>query len=491
MSLEDKIKRPNILFLITDQQQAQTVTSSLCQTPNLEWLMKEGVTFTRAYVPNAICSPTRASILSSMYPHTHGMYDCTHTVDKHRAEYDDSLPTWIQRLVEYGYKTAYFGKWHIERSGELHRFGFNYYDEKDEINTLEKSYRKYREEFGFPPNCRIIYGKTLGGKGYRNSLLYGVTDEPIEISRPYFIYSKAIEFIERNLDDNNPWCIFVSTPEPHDPYIAHQEFYEKYNPKEIPRPINFEDELIGKPNVLKRMQKVWKDLIWEDFAEAISCYYATCSLIDAQVGRILEVLKKRGDLEKTIIIYTSDHGDMMGAHRLFTKGVTPYEEVYKVPLIIRIPNSMQAGRTCNHIVNIGGIGPTLLELIGCNVGFETHFPSFAKLLENVNYEIWDDTTFAEFHGQRYFFTQRIVWEDRYKFIFNGFDFDELYDLENDPGELHNLAEDPRYFGLKERLLRRMWNFIWKTNDKTLIGAHYWTLRFLDLGPDCNIEEGRR
>ncbi len=480
-----KDKKPNILFLMTDQQQAQTVFSSACKTPNLKKFSEQGITFTRAYTPNAICSPTRASILTGVLPHTHGMYDCTHTVDKHRAEYDDSLPTWPQRLCETGYQTAYFGKWHVERSGELHRFGFQWYDKEDEINTLEKSYRDYRTEIGLSLNCRIIHGKTLGGNGYKNQLLYGITDEPADTSRPYFIYSKAIEFIEEKIDFSKPWCIFISTPEPHDPYIAYQEFYEKYNLQEISQPGNFSDDLSGKPNVLKRMQKVWQDLQWRDFAEAITCYYASCSLIDAQIGRILDLLKKKGELENTIIIYTSDHGDMMGGHRLFTKGITPYEEVYKVPLIIRTPNLPKLGNSCNHIVNIGGIGATILELTGCSPLPDRHFPSFAPLLDDVTYKDWQDITFAEFHGQRYFFTQRILWEGQYKFIFNGFDFDELYDLERDPGEMHNLSEDPDYRNIKERMLRRMWELIWKTGDKTLINAHYWTLRFLDLGPDCN------
>jgi len=488
MEYQIKGDRPNVLIIITDQQQSKTVLpNSICRMPAVNNLSKQSITFTRAYTPNAICSPTRASILTGLFPHSHGMYDCTHTVDKHRAEYDASLPTWIQILREAGYQTAYLGKWHVERSGKLELFGFDHYEEPEEIDTLRKSYQNYRQELGLPSSYNIIYGKKLGKNGYRNQWLYGVTDEPVYASRPYFIFSKAIEYIEKKLVPNKPWCMLVSTPEPHDPYIAHQEFYESYDFKDITPPINFEDKLLDKPNVLKRMQKVWTDLEWKDFAEITRCYYAVCSLIDSQVARLIEILKSKGYFDNTIIVYTSDHGDMMGGHRLLTKGVTPYEEVYKVPLIIRVPNLSLDGNICDHIVNIGSLGPTILELTGCRPLPKTHFHSFKPLLKNPKLSDWEDRTFAEFHGQRYFFTQRILWDGYFKFIFNGFDYDELYNLEEDPGELYNLSNIAQYSGIKKDMIKKMWQIIRDTDDKTLIGAHYWTLRFLDFGPDVIYE----
>jgi len=480
--------RPNILMIITDQQQAKTVSpEAVCKMPTINQLSKGGINFIRAYTPNAICSPTRASILTGLLPHSHGMYDCTHTVDKHRAEYDTSLPTWIQILRDSGYQTAYLGKWHVERSGRLEMFGFDYYEEPEEIDTVKKGYQNYRQSLGFPPFYNIIYGKKLGGNGYREQLLYGVTDEPVEASRPYFIFSKAIEYLEKKLSPNRPWCLFVSTPEPHDPYIAHQEFYELYNLDDIIPPINFEDSLVNKPNILKRMQKVWKDLEWKDFAEATRCYYASCSLIDSQIGRLLEVLKKKGYFDNTIIVFLSDHGDMMGGHRLLTKGVTPYEEVYRVPFVVRIPNLSLEKNICSHIVNIGSIGPTILELVGCRSLPKTHFPSLLPLIRDLDSCHWENFTFAEFHGQRYFFTQRIVWNGPFKFIFNGFDYDELYNLEEDPGEMYNLFDEAKYYDIRKSMIKKMWKIIRETDDKTLVGAHYWTLRFLDFGPDITEE----
>lgn len=142
---------------------------------------------------------------------------------------------------------------------------------------------------------------------------------------------------------------------------------------------------------------------------------------------------------------------------------------------------------CSHIVNIGSIGPTILELVGCRSLPKTHFPSLLPLIRDLDSCHWEDFTFAEFHGQRYFFTQRIVWNGPFKFIFNGFDYDELYNLEEDPGEMYNLFDEAKYYDIRKSMIKKMWKIIRETDDKTLIGAHYWTLRFLDFGPDITEE----
>ena len=471
-------KRPNILFLMTDQQQAATISpGSPCMTPNLDAIAQEGILFSRAYTCNAICSPTRASLMSGVLPHTHGMHDCTHVVSELHAKYDDALPTWAQRLVDAEYQTAYFGKWHVERSGQLDRFGWQTYDE------CGQSYGQYRAENGVPRSSPYIMSKSLGGNGYRDTVLYGVTDEPAEHSRPAFIYSQAMEWLQNEASDDVPWCLLVSTPEPHDIYLAHKEYYDRYDSSAIDKPLNWNDNLADKPDILKRMQAVFADMSWEEVAEATACYYASCSLIDAQVGRLAELLKARGEWENTVIIYTADHGDMMGAHGLFTKGITHFEEVYRVPFVVRVPGSGQAGLVTDRVVESCGLAPTILELAGAEPLPDVHFRSIAPLLEAAGDPAWEDIAFAEFYGQRWAYTQKILWWDNFKFVFNAFAYDELYDLESDPGENHNLAGMPRYRDVKERLLKRMWRVTKEIGDTCSSNAHYWSLRFFDLGPD--------
>ncbi len=260
---------PNFLFLMTDHQQAATVNNALCQTPNVDRIIAEGMRFRRNYSVNAICSPTRATLFTGVHVHTHGMYDCTHTVDDARARFRTELPTWSQALANTGYHCAYFGKWHVERSNDLSRFGWRY--------QLRETREEWRAEKGYHGAEQFSVERILGGNGYGRSRLYGVVDDPKFATETEHYFSRGAEYLEEQLTGDEPWCLFLSTNEPHDPYIVQRRFYEMYDPEQIPMPANFDDELCGKPNVLKRMQSVWDELTWEDFAQATACYYGMCS----------------------------------------------------------------------------------------------------------------------------------------------------------------------------------------------------------------------
>lgn len=469
---------PNFLFLMTDHQQARTVRSDVCLTPHTDRISAEGVRFDRAYTVNAICSPTRATLFTGVHVHTHGMYDCTHTVDDARARFRTELPTWSQALADAGYHNAYFGKWHVERSNDLSRFGWRHFN-------LGAGYGRWREERGYGRQGRRLLSRRLGGNGYAEREVYAVVDEPGAASRPAYIYDRALEYFTEHLADaDEPWCLFVSTPEPHDPYVCPADYYELYDPARIELPASFNDDLRDKPAILRRMQRVFEPFTEEDFRQATACFYGVTSLIDAQVGRLLDALQASGQWDNTIIVYTTDHGDMMGAHRLLTKGVTPYEEVYNIPLIVRDPRAAGNGTASDHVVSIGDLAPTVLDLAGCPPFERTHFRSLRALLDDPGRPDWEDEAYAEFHGQRFFFTQRILWRDQLKFVLNAFDDDELYDLAKDPHELHNLAHDPPYADVKADMLRGVWRQIHATGDDTLAQSHYWSLRIFDLGPDC-------
>ncbi len=232
------------------------------------------------------------------------------------------------------------------------------------------------------------------------------------------------------------------------------------------------------------MQRVFDELTWPEFAQATACYLGINTLIDTQVGKALDALEASGQMDDTVICCLTDHADMMGAHRLLTKGITPYEEVYNVPLIIRDPTGTVRGADCDHIVSIGDVCPTVLDIAGLDQFDECHFNSLAPLLEDPATEDWVDEAYAEFHGQRFFFTQRIFWQDHMKYVLNAFDFDEMYDLDRDPHEMVNVVEDAGYTDAKEQMLKGIWRKIHETGDDTLANSHYWSLRIFDLGPDC-------
>ncbi len=466
--------QPNLLFLITDQQRADTVEpATLCQTPNIDRLAATGARFSRCYAPNPICSPTRASLMTGLLPHSHGMVDVTHAVPAYRAELKAGLPFWSQNLQTAGYRTGYFGKWHIERTNRLENFGFEVY----QVEQYQQLQGLVERNVQMAPVCRVRQ------KGYKDFLLYGVTDNPVETTPEYQLYTGGIDFLRQAAQQpERPWALFLSTEAPHDPYLVPRPYYERYDPARIPAPASFEDDLAGRPGIYRRIQRVWRDLDWSQFAEATACYYALCSLIDDQIGRILAVLAELGQIENTIIVFTSDHGDYMGAHRLMLKGIPAFEEAYRVPLILSGPG-IPAGRQVGQIVSLLDLAPTLVQL---TTGGE--FPCFGRsLLPLLQAEPggWPAEAFAECHGQRFYYTQRILWRDNYKYIFNGFDSDELYDLAADPHELRNLAGNPVYRPVLEALAGRMWQIIRETGDANMYEAQYGMFRFAPVGPEPN------
>lgn len=474
-------KKPNILVLITDQQRFDTIQRDhLCQTPHIEALMDRGVNFTKAYTPNAICSPARASLMTGLFPSRHGMVDCTHNVKPYRAELDEQVTMWSHQLEKNGYIGGYFGKWHVERSDQLQHFGYSEY-------TLEHSeeYVKHRERLGYSDSSfsQPFY---LKHKGYKDRLMFGIVDEPLEATEPYFLYTKGIDFIQRQTEQNNPWFTVISTLEPHDPFVAPKECYDRYAVDEIPLPASFNDDISNKPVIFERLRSVWRDLTEQDVKKATACYYASCSLIDDQVGRVVKMLKETSQLEDTVIVYTSDHGELLGAHGLFYKGVPACEEVYHIPMVISGFGVEHPGRHSEAFVNLLDLAPTLVELTGSESLDGIDGKSMLPLLKNDNDDMdrsaWQET-FAEFHGQRFAYTQRIVWFDQYKYIFNGFDWDELYDLSNDPYEMNNLASNPDYKEILEDMSKRMWRKVYQLGDYTLGNSDYGMFRFAPIGPD--------
>ncbi len=465
---------PNLLFLITDQQRADTIEAhTTCQTPNLDKLAAAGSQFLRCYTPNPICSPTRASLMTGLLPHSHGMVDVTHAVPTYRASFDAKLPVWPQALQKAGYRTAYFGKWHVERSNKLENFGFETYEVE-----------QYQQKLGLVEvEGELAVQRLVQQKGYRDFLLYGVSDAGVETLPEYQMYSDGIRFLQQAAADRErPWALFISTEAPHDPYVALRRYYERYHLNDISPPANFDDDLADRPGIYRRIQHVWDDLTWEDFAKATACYYANCTMIDEQIGRIMATLETLNMTENTIVVFTSDHGDYMGEHRLMLKGIPAFEGVYRVPLILSGPG-IPAGRQVREVVSLLDLAPTLVQLTTGDV-FPGHGRSLLPLLQGrENY--WRSEAFAECHGQRFNYTQRVLWRGDDKYIFNGFDEDELYDLAADPHEMHNLASDPAQRPVLESMSARMWEIMHQTGDSTMTQAQYGMFRFAPVGPESD------
>jgi len=465
-------RRPNLLFLITDQQRADTIAQGgPCLTPNLQRLAREGASFARCYAPNPVCSPTRASLLTGLLPHAHGITDVTHAVPPTQADLAPGVELWTSRLKAAGYRVGYFGKWHAERSDELERFGVDEY----EVDLRLKGLVSHRGRLD--PRIEVEQ------PGYRPFLLAGVTDEPASSTREAYLVDRALGFLERAGD--GPWALFVSTEAPHDPYVVPRELYRRYDPSAIELPASWGDALEDRPAVYRRIAATWRGLSEARAREAIACYYAACSGVDDQFGRLLERVDARPDAPDTYVVFTSDHGDYLGAHGLFLKGVAPFEEVYRVPLAVRGPG-IAPGTVVEEPVSLVDVGRTLVSLLlGEDIGGHGRDLS-GRLRGDVSGQRYlpggGSAAYAEFHGQRLRYTQRIVWRGRYKYVFNGFDEDELYDLEADPHELVNLARRPEAQGTLRELAAEMWRLARDTGDDTLYEAEYGMFRFAPVGP---------
>lgn len=468
------MKKPNIVFLIQDQMQQQVLhEQSGCIMPNLHELMKDSVEFEQAYSCNAICSPARASLMTGVLPHVHGMVDCTHTVPSYRAEYNENLDTFTRALRDEGYHVSYYGKWHIERTHELGKFGIEDYITERNIPGMHVTMQE-----------RVV----LKNPEYADKVVCGVFEEGIDHTEEHYVYEKAMDDIEKHRNDDRPFCTFISTYAPHDPYCVPREVYDWYENKELCLPRSFGDGMEDKPVIYRRMRSALSPLTEDDFKMAQRCYYSYCTLVDIQIGKLITYLKKSQLYDNTLIVCMSDHGDLMGAHGLMMKSVESFEEIYHIPLIMKLPKQKQAGEKKSFYVGTCEVAPTVLELAGCRP-LKGEYVNQSVVPYITGKETDSRFAFAEFFGQRFAYTQRICWKNGLKYVFNAFDNDELYDLNKDPDELMNLNTHPAYQEKKEELCRLMWEQIKKTDDTAMVDAEYYLMRFAPVGPGEKRKNG--
>ena len=477
------INKPNILVIMTDHTNAASLRpDSQCLTPNLSALSNDGVQFENCYTTNAICSPARASLMTGLYPSSHGVWDVTHA---HTSDWIDApagrFIHFAELLSDHGYRNGYFGKWHVEQSNRLENFGWHEFDVTG--NSLMIDRRRIGDN-DYHSSLELNDEVIVTTDGYPDYLLSATVTGTDKITHPAF--DQGIDFIERHLENNGfdiPFTCFISVLEPHDPYLAPKEIMDLYDPTQISLSPSFDDDLETKPEVLKRMRSVWSGMDKSDWQKVVTSYYASITSVDTEIERVINLLKEKDLYENTVIVFTSDHGDMLGAHGLLTKGVgTGYEEVYNIPLIVKTPNGCQLDSTAEIKVSTVDIAPTLLDYAGVEIPSGIHGKSLIPIISNThNKKDWTGS-YAEFFSQRFMYTQRITWEGRWKYIFNPAGRDELYDLQDDPNEMNNLAECPDFKEVLNDMAREMWRNMERIGDSTLLESGYATLRTAPIGP---------
>ena len=440
--------RRNIVFILTDDQRFDAIgcVNSYFETPALDTLAQGGALFENAFVTTALCSPSRATILSSQYTHRHGVLD-------NNTLLPASTPTFPKELQRAGYETAYIGKWHMGGASDAPQPGFDHW-------VSFKGQGVYRNP------ALNVDGQAVGGEGYTTDLL---TD-----------YAEAFIRKERT----RPFFLFLGHKAVHADFEPAERHKGSYAGRRFPRPDSMEDteeNYRGKPAWVRSQRMSWHgvDGMYNkttDYDRFIQDYAETLRAVDDSVARITTALRETGQLESTLLVFTSDNGFQFGEHGLIDKR-TMYEASIRVPLIVHCPDLVQPGRRAEMITNLD-YGPTFLDAAAAPVPETMQGRSFFGLLGG-SADGHRDAWLYEYFWERSFPqtpTVLGVRTSRYKFMqYHGiWDRYELYDLENDPGEQHNLlaefmveCEAGTLDGLIERNARGEFKDLFKTMKAAL------------------------
>ncbi|QGJ70228.1 Arylsulfatase [Planctomycetales bacterium 10988] len=442
--------RPNILWYCTDQQRFDTITAlgnPYVQTPNLNKMVHQGTTFTHTYCQSPICTPSRASFLTGMYPGR------LHHTRNGSESFPDHPPLITKMIADSGYECGLIGKFHLTSSG--HRTE----------PRLDDGYSYWK--FSHAPRDDWPEGhdyadwvKSRGGN--LDALRKSKDRVPPQYHQTTWATDRAIEFIKGS-KKNKPWLLSVNIYDPHPPFIPPREYAERFNPELMPGP-HFQESDLEQQEKLSSIDFQGKARRPEEFhaKEEQARYYAMIAQIDHQFGRLLEYLEQSGQRENTVIIFTSDHGEMLGDHGLIQKGCRFYEGLVRVPLIFEWPEKIEADLQSHALVELLDLSATILELTGVPIPdyfqgksllpilYGKEWPSLHR--DAVRCEYYDALDSHFTGGTGSFAT--MYRDTRYKLsVYHGHDQAELYDLHHDPWEHTNLWDDPAHAEVRVKLLQ--------------------------------------
>lgn len=457
--------RPNILLIHADQHRADCLGVNghpFLQTPNLDRLAAEGANFTRAYTPIPLCTPARTSLLTGQWPMQHGVI-ANHGTEGERS-LAEGVPTFSQALRDAGYWLGYTGKWGVDPRRDPTHFGFHLY-------LSEKEYAKQRQAMRLPPRPHT-------------NRWFGEADPHItpEQSQLAWGADMTIQLLQHAAQQEQPFFLRWDPSEPHLPNVVPEPYASMYPPESIPPWPNFVDDLAGKPYIHRQQRRTWgiDGWTWEEWAPIVGRYLGEITLLDHQIGRVLTALDELGLTENTVVIYSADHGDLCGSHGMIDKHYVMYEELVRVPLLVRWPGSVAAGQTIDTFVSSEiDLAATFCD--GARVVTPATFAgqSIRPLLDPNPQKQWRvrPDIFTTYHGNQFgLYSQRMVRDERWKYVWNATAEDELYDTIADPGELENRAADPLCTDRRYKLRQRLVAWMQQSNDQLL---NPWTQRVLE------------
>ncbi len=450
--------RPNILWLCTDQQRFDTIRllgNPLVRSPNVDRLVEEGVTFTQAYCQSPVCAPSRASFLTGRYPRTTGCRQNGQMIPENEVLIS-------RMLADAGYRCGLAGKLHLASCSDgkveariddgYHDFHWSHHPQPD---WEENAYTQWLKSKG--KTWEELYtGRATG---------YVKEGVPAKYHQTTWCAEVTIDFITANR--GQPWFFSFNCFDPHHPFDPPAEYLQKYNPANMPLP-KIGSNAPGSKTSFQELDSVWAHnspgefhtgaMTDDDRREVTAAYYAMCELIDNQVGRIMTALEDTGQRDNTIVVFMSDHGEMLGDHGIYFKGPHFYDEAVRVPLVVSWPKRFQSGLQVSGLTELVDLVPTFLEACDLPVPNRVQGHSLiphltgaadpSKHRDFVYCEYLNSWTHSDAYGTMLRTeTEKIV-------VYHGTDQGELYDLASDPDEFENLWDSPDHQPMKLRLMQQ-------------------------------------
>jgi arylsulfatase len=454
--------RPNILFITTDEHRFDALGcygNQVIHTPHIDSIAAQGVLFRRGYVQNPMCMPSRMAIMTGRYCSENGCnINCTGIPPFEQEN------TFMQVLKAHGYYTAAIGKMHM--MPKWGPFGFSYLDlveGKADANNQYIDYLKAKDLSGLQHQAK---GDRMPFGTYTNAL-------PAADTIDVFVGRRAVQWLKNwSLSaEEQPFFLWVSFSNPHFPFDPPEPYDTMYHPDEVPLPVWKDGEMNNKPPQKQLQKERGYDKVSEELLRKIVAnYYGNISLVDDQVGKILDVLTSKGLTENTLIAFTSDHGDHLGDHKLLHKsGVTFYDISVRVPYLVSYAPLFPEGVECDDLVEAIDLPATFLDVAGIRLPISMQGRSLVGLAEGKSMD-WREDAFSEIdlrinpkmHGPNDPDSRdyvAMICTREWKYVhFPNLGIGELYDLVNDPHELDNLFYDKAYQNrvaeMRLRLLNR-------------------------------------
>lgn len=435
-------ERPNLLVIMSDQHAPHfsgPYGHPVVRTPNMDRLAAEGVVFDSTYSPSPVCVPARMSFMTGRYVHHTGVWD-------NGVPLREDAVTWAHRLRAVGYNVALSGKMHFRGHDQLH--GFEVQLGRD-VNA------------GNPPPIPD-WSRPLSEIEPMRSMPKGPGYTP-HIEADDLAMKAAQRYLLDPARRKKPWALVVGFASPHPPFIVPPSFYEIYSDVPIDMPIIPEGHLAALHPALQRMRRArgFVDPAADEVLtrEVRASYYGLISYVDDGIGRLLKTLEESGQVENSIIAYTSDHGELLGEHGMWYK-CNFFEQSVRVPLLISCPSMLPCGKRVPQPVSLLDLTATIVDLAHATEAREGIPPLDGNSLIPLvlgDSGCWRDEVLSEFYAKFSTEPMAMLRRGRYKLNYYHGGEPEVFDLEADPGEFHDLAGDPSLRSVREELLRSLFN----------------------------------